>query len=293
MNRAWVLCFLFVVAGGCASSHGKRGVIGGPPVETHSYPEAVLEKDLPPPERPPVEIRVHVERAPRSNIHVYEYIVSNGTPYRITDLHIGLQGWDGANGIHRPPFGMTEDGRMTTSSYRAPAGWSLQFDGSSRALGSLTWTAQEKDAILPGESLSGFRVVVDGKDSRYERSDWFAIVTGEAGTYTGALVSAPSDAAPPGDPIDRLGRLEIAPRVSRGDVTIRYRTPKKARPIVAILDSRGNVVRKYPQDRRRLRERRLVWDRRDQEEREVPAGDYFVRVRYGFTERFGRITILR
>jgi len=253
-------------------------------------PEAVLEKDLPPLEAPPVEIRSHVERDPHTHAPFYVYTVSNGTPYKITDLHIGLTSKSGSNAIRRPPAGLTEDGRMPPGSYGAPSGWTLIYEGGSRSPGSMTWTAQDSDAILPGESLTGFRVAVEKKHREYERSHWFVIVTGEAGTYTGALV--PTDDSPAGDPVDRLGRLSIWPRVSRGDVTIRYRTPKKARPIVVVLDSKGEVIRKYPQDKRRLRERAIVWDRRDQSERYVPAGEYFVRVRYGYTERYGRVTLV-
>ena len=64
-------------------------------------------------------------------------------------------------------------------------------------------------------------------------------------------------------------------------------------PMVSVLDSKGEVIRKYDQDKRRLREREIVWDRRDQSENFVPPGDYFIRVRYGFTERFGRVTLVR
>lgn len=74
---------------------------------------------------------------------------------------------------------------------------------------------------------------------------------------------------------------------------IRYRTHKKARPIVAIPDAKGEVIRKYDQDKRRLRKREIVWDRRDQSKKFVPPEEYFVRVRYGYTERYGRVTLVR
>ena len=282
-----------MVAAGCASSGVKPEHIGGPPGQTRVEPDAVLERDLPPPEAPPVEIRWHVEGDPQTHATFYVYTVSNGTPYRITDFHIGLSPKDGANAIRRPPLGLTEDGRMPPGSYGAPSGWTLLYEGSSRSPGLLTWTARDGDAIAPGESLTGFRVAVANRDKTYERTNWFALVTaGDAGTYTGMLVAA-NDPIPAGDPVDRLGRLSISPRVSRGDVTIRYRTHKKTRPIVAILDSKGEVIRKYDQDRRRLRERQIVWDRRDQSEKVVPPGEYFVRVRYGYTERYGRVTLVR
>ena len=282
MRMGWLLCSVLVAVVGCASS-GARSTTG-------IFPDDVLQKDLPPPEAPPVEIRSHVERDPSTQSTIYVYTVSNGTPYRITDLHVGLRAKDGANTIRRPPLGLTQDGRMPAESYGAPSGWTLLYDGGSRSLGSLTWTAQEKDAILPGESLTGFRVAVARNDKEYERSHWSAIVTGEPGTYTGELVPGEVVA---GDPVDRLGRLSIWPRVSRGGVKLRFRTHRKARPIVAILDSKGEVIRKYPQDKRRLREREIVWDRRDAAGNEAPPGDYFVRVRYGETERYGRVTLVR
>jgi hypothetical protein len=181
----------------------------------------VLQKDLPPPENPPIEIRSTIARDPRSGVYRYTFCVSNGTPYRITDFHIGLSRKNGANALGTPPLGLTEDGSMPSNSYSAPAGWTLLYDGSSRSRGSLTWTAQGSEAILPGESLAGFRVTVADKDDGYRKSQWFAIVTGEPGTYAGTLEPA-DDEIPPGDPVERLGRLSISPRISRGDVTIRF-----------------------------------------------------------------------
>jgi len=280
MSRVSALCLLLALVSGCSSSRVSEPVID---------PEAVLEKDLPPPEATPVEIRCRAERDPRTGDYAYVYTVSNGTPWRITDFHIGLTAKQGHPALRQRPLGLTEDGRMPGDRYDAPAGWALLYERGS--LGSLTWTAQDDHAILPGESLTGFRVAVAARDEAYERSGWVVIVTGEPGTYTGTLGRA-EDMPPLGDPVDRLGRLRISPRFSRGDVTVRYRTHPKARPIVAVLDSRGEVVRKYPQDRRRIRERQIVWDRRDGSDRLVPPGDYYIRVRYGFTERYGRVTLV-
>jgi len=276
-----LLFSLLVMAVGCASSK-----------PSDIPPDAVLQKDLPPPENPPIEIRSTVARDPRTGAYRYGYTVSNGTPYRITDFHIGLSPKGGANAIGMPPLGLAADGRMPPGSYAAPAGWTLLYDGGSHARGSLTWTAQDSDAILPGESLTGFGVTVAGKDEAYIRSQWFAIVTGEPGTYAGTLERA-GDGIPAGDPVERLGRLSIAPRTSRSDVTIRFQTPKKARPTVSVLDSKGEVIRSYPRGERSGRERQIVWDRRDAEQRDVPPGEYFIRVKYGFTERFGRVTLVR
>lgn len=279
-----LLFCLLTISGGCASSdfHGKRSDVP---------PGAVLEKDLQPQENPPIEIRSNVARDPRTGAYLYTYSVSNGTPYRITDFHIGLGRKDLANALGTPPLGLTEDGRMPPGSYSAPSGWTLLYDGHPRPRGSLTWTAPDSDAILPGESLTGFRITAVGKDKAYSKSQWFAIVTGEPGTYTGTIEPA-GDELPPGDPVDRLGRLSIAPRISRGDVTIRFRTPRKAMPTVSVLDSKGEVVRSYPRSERSGSERQVVWDRRDSEQRYVPPGEYFIRVRYGFTERFGRVTLV-
>jgi flagellar hook assembly protein FlgD len=93
-------------------------------------------------------------------------------------------------------------------------------------------------------------------------------VTGEPGTYAGALEPA-RDPIPPGDPVDR------------------------AMPTVSVLDSKGEVIRTYPRGEGTGRERQIVWDCRDAEQHDVPPGDYFIRVRYGFTERFGRVTLVR
>lgn len=63
-----------------------------------------------------------MEGDPQTHATFYVYTVSNGTPYRITDFHIGLNSKDGANAIGKPPLGLTEDGRMPTGSYGAPSG---------------------------------------------------------------------------------------------------------------------------------------------------------------------------
>ena len=285
VRTATLLLALIAIAVGCASSgpHGRPSDLP---------PGAVLQQDLPPPENPPIEIRSTVARDPRTGAYRYTYTVSNGTPYRITDFHIGLSRKNGANALGTPPLGLTENGRMPPNSYSAPEGWTLLYDGHAPSRGSLTWTAQDSGAILPGESRTGFRVTVAGKDEAYRTSQWFAIVTGEPGTYAGTLERS-GDEIPPGDSVDRLGRLSVSPRISRGDVTIRFRTPKKAMPIVSVLDSKGEVIRKYPRAERSGSEHQIVWDRRDAAERVAPAGEYFIRVRYGFTERFGRVTLER
>lgn len=286
-----LVCWLAIVVG-CASSNLQEKPRGGPSGSDQSAPEGVLQKDLPPSESPPIEILSSAARDPKTRAYVYTYTVSNGTPYRITDFHIGLDRKNGADAIGTPPLGLTQDGRMPPGSYSAPSGWTLLYDGGSRSRGSMTWTAQDRDAILPGESLTGFRVTVAGKNGGYGKSQWFAIVTGEPGTYAGTLERA-GDEIRPGDPVDRLGRLSISPRISRGDVTIRFRTPKKAMPLVSVLDSKGEVVRNYPRGERSGSERQIVWDRRNADQRVVPPGEYFVRVRYGSSERFGRVTLVR
>ena len=291
----WIMSLLAVSLAavlGCASADpdpDRVGVVAG---EARIDSEAVLERDLPPAEEPPVEIRSRTERHSDTGEYSYIYTVSNGTPYRITDVHIGVNLKDHSGTLGAPPLGLTEDGRMPASHYSAPQGWTLLYDRGKKRMGSMTWTAQDSDAILPGESLTGFRVSVARRHKEYATSGWWAVVTGEPGTYQGMLQPAGAG-VPSGDPVERLGRLSISPRVARGEVTIRYRTDKKARPLVAIVDAGGEVVRRFPQDRRPLRERHLVWDRRDAAGREAPPGEYFVRVRYGFTERYGRVTLVR
>ncbi|HMI30893.1 MAG TPA: choice-of-anchor X domain-containing protein, partial [Candidatus Limnocylindrales bacterium] len=244
---------------------------------------------------PPVEIRVRSEGDHRTGAHSYVYTVSNGCPYPITTFHIGTNPRTNPDEeIRTPPLGWEDVKNVPASSFAAPTGWRLLYGQNIKSRGSLSWSTRDTTvAIAPGQSLTGFRVMVAKPDPTYEGSHWSAFLKSErVGSYEGALVSD-RGVVPAGDALERLGQLRISPKVSRGEVTVRYRVPKGVRPEVTVVDSKGRVIQGFPFEEGGGTEHQITWDGRNAARQEVPPGEYFFDVKYGNTERFGRVTLVR
>lgn len=241
------------------------------------------------PLEPPVEIRARLERGTGGRASEYVYTISNGTPFPIRSFHIGTAPQAGDE-IETPPLGWEDVRNVPRSSYSGPPGWDLLFGNDIHSRGSLMWSARDSaSAIGPGQSVTGFRVSVPKADPTYERAHWLAFLQSEVvGTYRGLLVST-RDPAPAGDAIQRLGKLQIDSTNRRA--TARFRCPAEAHPEVAILDSGGRLVSDATLDESPGSERRATWKGRNLAGRDLPAGNYFIWVQYGNTQRFGRISL--
>jgi hypothetical protein len=241
------------------------------------------------PLEPPVEIRARLERGSGGRASEYVYTVSNGSPFPILSFHIGTAPQAGDE-IETPPLGWEDVRNVPRSNYSGPPGWDLLYGNDIHSRGSLMWSARDSaSAIGPGQSVTGFRVSVPKPDPTYERAHWLAFLQSEVvGTYRGLLVST-RDPAPPGDAIQQLGNLQIDSKNRRA--TARFRCPAEAHPEVAILDSSGHLVSDATLDESPGPERRATWNGRNLAGHDLPAGNYFVWVQYGNTQRFGRISL--
>jgi hypothetical protein len=243
----------------------------------------------PGPLEPPIEIRSRLEHDPATSSHTYVYTVSNGSPYPIISFHVGVNARTHKNQLRTEPLGWERRKGVPRTNFEAPAGWRLYYEGDGSSPGSLRWVSHDTTSAISSGRTAEFRIAVSRPDTTYERSAWTALTPSPSGDlYAGPLLR--STEKPSGDPVQRLGRLQITPGDSARSFVVRCSTPP-ARPTVVILNSRGQAVQFFPPPEKSGTEHRIPWNGRDAAHRQVPAGEYFVLVKYGNTERFGRMTV--
>jgi hypothetical protein len=243
----------------------------------------------PGPLEPPIEIRSRLEQNPATSSPTYVYTVSNGSPYPIISFRVGVNARTHRSQLRAVPLGWERRKGVPRTSFEAPSGWKLYYEGDQSSPGSLSWVSSDTTAAISSGHTAEFRIAVPRPDTTYERSAWTALTPSLSGDlYGGPLLR--STEKPSGDPVQRLGRLQITSGDSARSFVVRCSTPP-ARPTVAILNSRGQAVQFFPPPEKTATEHRVPWDGRDAAHRQVPAGEYFVLVKYGNTERFGRMTV--
>lgn len=147
-----------------------------------SAPEAAFSAEVPP-------IRVQVKRlAPASGRVEYHYTVLNGSTFPVSALLVGFDEYYGVPTLASYPVGWDGD-TIPSSSYQAPPGWIFNVQPTEEeSLITVKWERSTQGrAIMGGESLGGFMVVLSRADSTYDRGGmWTAYVTGNPPLY-GAL----------------------------------------------------------------------------------------------------------
>jgi hypothetical protein len=91
---------------------------------------------------------------------------------------------------------------------------------------------------------------------------------------TGLTVGSPD---PPVAPL-RFSLMPSRPNPSRGDVTITYSLPQAGEAHLAIYDVQGRLVRNLVNRWLPAGKQSLVWDGRDEDGTNAPAGVYFYRL---------------
>jgi hypothetical protein len=106
------------------------------------------------------------------------------------------------------------------------------------------------------------------------------------GTYLGNDVECPSGCEPiqtgvVEDVLEAVGIGHITPNPSAGSVRMTYHLDAEARVRIDLYDASGRLMRRYPIKQRGIGEHEFVWDGRDEEGRDLPAGVYFLTLEAG------------
>jgi hypothetical protein len=128
-------------------------------------------------EAPPVEVKVSVESVGKATLYHYRVVNSSAQP--VTALQIGFDYYHGDPELTTAPAGWSP-GDPAPSSAASPAGWVAAVNATEDSPKlDLEWRASEPAAaILPGQSLNGFSVVVPGSDASYSSAHWTVALDG-------------------------------------------------------------------------------------------------------------------
>jgi hypothetical protein len=241
-----------------------------------------------------VEISVHREF--HAGVWYYVYTVANGSAFPIAAFEIGFNGMNSEAELALPPLGWTFDGGIPGGSVSAPSGWQASYTPGTEedSLSTLRWNGvNDNVTILGGHTLGGFSIAARQPDSLYERSHWTAYVRSATETdYTGILRQE-TVTGMESDPMDRLGKLEVAPRPTSGAATIQFSIPNAAPAQIDIFDVQGHLVHALPPSKLTAGQNTIRWDGKLANGKRPASGVYFVRVKYGNTQRFARLVIAR
>jgi hypothetical protein len=181
MDRRSITLLALAVAGilGIAVLVAARGRGPANASSAQVAPRVPAPKAAFPPQTPPV--RVFVKRVAQGVGRVeYRYTVVNRSTFPVTTLLIGFDEYYGVPRLVSYPLGWDGDSIPPTS-FQTPPGWTFYVQPmEENPLVAVTWQRTRSDgAIEPGDSLSGFAVVVEQPDSTYDRGGlWTAYASG-------------------------------------------------------------------------------------------------------------------
>jgi hypothetical protein len=122
----------------------------------------------------------------------YTYSVTNNGEYPITGVSIGFDYYHGTSEL---------GGTLPINALRAPTSWTgriITLEESANF--ELRWETISQNALLPGQTITGFRVTLPQEDQRYVNSHWTVIVQGSP-TFASSLLqqvaTPPLDTVPP------------------------------------------------------------------------------------------------
>lgn len=184
---------LVAVIVGATLSCGKDATHGGAnEVRTSSAPKAAF-----PPTTSPVQVLVRRHAQAPGRLE-YRYTVINGSAFPVHTLLVGYDEYYGVPKLASYPVGWDGDS-LPSSSYGAPPGWEFQVQPTEEeSLIAVEWRlSRQGRAIMSGETLGGFAVVVEHADSTYDRGGmWTAYLMGESPVF-GALRADGAASTPP------------------------------------------------------------------------------------------------
>lgn len=194
---------------------------------------------------------------------------------------------------------------VPVSNVTAPSGWTWQplpvpypdAGGCGAYVGGpgILWST-ETDAVPPGGELSGFGFEAD---DAYPEDEYGLIwytqtegLEGEFGPVAGPVPAEVSGLPEPQTPDRALFHLTSVPNPSGGDVAIRFMLAESRWTKVSIYDPQGRLLKVLSHGLARAGENEVLWDRRDQGGRLVPAGVYYYRLEAGEIDRVGRMVLV-
>lgn len=123
---------------------------------------------------PPVNVKVSVDTSQQPKATVYHYRVINNGTAPITGVVIGYDYFHAQPELANLPLGADVDNGIPPTSETSPPGWTVRIvPTEGTAALDLEWsTTDPSNAISPGQTLSGFSVVVPASDATYVKSHW-------------------------------------------------------------------------------------------------------------------------
>jgi hypothetical protein len=94
-------------------------------------------------------------------------------------------------------------------------------------------------------------------------------------------------------PINWFEIGEVTPNPSYGSVGLSYRLETAAPVQIDLYDADGRLVRRFPISQKEVGQHEFVWDGKDDDGRELPAGVYFLAMRAGNKKTTKGIVLLR
>ena len=241
-------------------------------------------------------VQVKVTKVTTASQVVYRYSIVNGSAFPITAISIGNDDYSDETELSVAPLGWHVDSLPQTpsSSVESPPNWSFEFlptEGGEP--GTADWrAASPSEAILGGQTVSGFAVILSAAHVPYEQGHWTAYLnTSEEILYTGQLEPSNVTAVPLSSMFAKSD-LSVSPNPTSGPVAIRFAVPIAGVTSVDIYDVQGRLVRRVLKKQIPAGDAAYSWDGRDEDGRKVAAGIYFVRVKTPTTTRFTRVTWL-
>ena len=242
----------------------------------------------------PVQIYVHKQLS-GSNIR-YRYRVANGSAFPVKALAIGYDRSLYEAQLTVLPAGWTEGSGTPPSSVAVPAGWSFEtIPTEEDGVGHVQWiTTDDSRAILGGQSVTGFEVIIPQADSGYETGKWTVYInSGDTPFYSGSLLYANPTAVEGATSLDRDLGIRAIPNPASHGGRIEFSVAKRTPYEVAVFDIHGKLVRVVKSGAGEGSVISLLWDGTDTQGKKVASGVYFVRVRSGNDQRFTRLVVAK
>lgn len=122
---------------------------------------------------------------------MYSYDITNSSTAAITEFDVGDNFLSGNSELLTPPVGWTFNNGLQSGTFTSPLGWDLALvTTDSSSFFYLSWSITQDSASLPpGNSLSGFSVILPSEDSAYLKGHWAAVLS-DSSTVSGLLQTA-------------------------------------------------------------------------------------------------------
>jgi len=284
-----VTLFALRCSGLGSDRHGSSGPSGERSAVSESLPAPAIVTSGP--------VQIYVTKQFSSSNVRYRYRVANGSAFPIKRVTIGYDRSADEAQLSALPAGWSEQNGTPPGSFVAPQGWSFETTPSEEdTVGLIDWVTHDNArAIVAGQSVSGFEVVVPRLDPGYELGKWTVyLMSPDTPYYTGTLEYENPTAVAGGTSLERDNGIRTAPNPSARGGHIIFSVSRGIRYDVDVFDVRGSLIRKLKNGTGTGSAVGVDWDGRTSSGEKAASGVYFVRVKSGNGEqRFARVVVTK